>query len=386
MKIGICAGEPSGDNLGADLINSLKKIFPDASFTGIAGPKMQAAGCESLFPMETLSVMGVAEVIPKLPAILSIRRKLIQHFIQNPPDVFIGIDSPDFMLAVEKALKKRGVKTVHYVSPTVWAWREKRVLSIKKSTDLMLCVFPFEPAVYAKYGMKAEFIGHPAAERFRAHEIPQHEATTITLMPGSRSMEIKYLAPIFYKVAQALWEKDPSLRFLLPAVKPAFKGQLEYIYQEQQQSFPLKIMVGNSRECMEKGDLVLCSSGTTTLEAMFLKKPMVVAYKMSSFNWWLAQRLVKVKYIAIPNLLADKLLVPEFIQEDANINNLTQAVEHWIRMTDRELYCDKLYQPYCEQLTQHASEKAAHAILQLIRAQGQDNNGKGYCTTTHHGG
>jgi lipid-A-disaccharide synthase len=315
--------------------------------------------------------MGVAEVIPKLIPILKIRKKLIQYLLQNPPDVFIGIDSPDFTLGVEKALKKRGIKTVHYVSPTVWAWREKRVLSIKKSTDLMLCVFPFEPAVYAKYRMDAVFIGHPAAERFKNPPQPPFEkggpGRILTLMPGSRSMELKHLAPIFFAAAQQLYDKNPQLTFLLPVVKPAFKPQLQALYQELNLSFPLSISIGNSRECMERADVILCASGTTTLEAMFLKKPMVVAYKMTAFNWWLAQRLVNVKYIAIPNLLADKKIVPEFVQYDANVHNLAQAVELWLNRADRADYCDKLYGPYCEQLSQNASEKAADAITDLIR-------------------
>jgi lipid-A-disaccharide synthase len=375
VKIALCAGEPSGDLLGADLIQSLKKRFPDATFTGIAGPHMQAAGCESLFPMEALSVMGVAEVIPKLIPILKIRKKLIQYLLQNPPDVFIGIDSPDFTLGVEKALKKHGIKTVHYVSPTVWAWREKRVLSIKKSTDLMLCVFPFEPAVYAKYGMDAVFIGHPAAERFHSviasaqREAIQQTNKVITLMPGSRSMELKHLVPVFFAAAQQLYNNNPKLTFLLPVVKPAFKPQLETLYQELNLSFPLSISIGNSRECMERADVILCASGTTTLEAMFLKKPMVVAYKMTAFNWWLAQRLVKVKYIAIPNLLADKKIVPEFVQDDATVHNLAEAVELWLNRADRADYCDKLYGPYCEQLSQNASEKAADAITELLASE-----------------
>lgn len=376
MHIAICAGEPSGDALGADLIKALKKIYPDATFTGIAGSHMQAQGCQSLFPMETLSVMGVAEVIPKLPAILSVRKKLIKHFIQNPPDVFIGIDSPDFMLPVEKVLKKKGIKTVHYVSPTVWAWREKRVLGIKKSTDLMLCVFPFETAVYEKYGATAHFIGHPAAERFRGAKTlpptPLHDAT-ITLMPGSRSMELKHLAPTFFAVAEQLHAKHPKLKFILPVVKPAYKEQLESLYKALNMTFPLTITIGNSRDCMEAGDVILCASGTTTLEAMFLNKPMVVAYKMSAFNWWLAQRLVRVKYLAIPNLLANKPLVPEFVQHDASVENLTKAVEHWLNLPDRVAHCQALYQPYAQQLAQNASEKAAEAIKDLLW-QGTLNN------------
>lgn len=376
MEIAICAGEPSGDLLGADLITALLEIYPDATFTGIAGPKMQAAGCTSLFPMETLSVMGVAEVLPKLPQILSVRKKLIQHFIKNPPDLFIGIDSPDFTLGVEKAMKKIGVKTVHYVSPTVWAWREKRVLSIKKSTDLMLCVLPFETAVYEKYGMKAKFIGHPAAERLYNQTL--HPAMgsddsdkigselTIALMPGSRSMEIKYLAPLFLSVAQQLSDKHPNLKFVLPAVNYKIKDQLVPLIEEMAAKISLIMTVGGSERAMQTSDIVLCTSGTTTLEAMLLNKPMVVAYKMSAFNWWLAQRLVDVKYIAIPNLLAGEQMVPEFVQEDANIYNLSQSVESLINNPDRASIATQRYQPYCEQLAQNASQQAAMAIKDLL--------------------
>lgn len=375
MHIALCAGEPSGDALGADLIQALKRIYPGATFSGVAGPRMQSQGCESLFPMETLSVMGVAEVIPKLPAILSLRKKLIAHFVKNPPDVFIGIDSPDFNLGVEKALKKRGIKTVHYVSPTVWAWREKRVLGIKKSTDLMLCVFPFEPSVYEKYEAKAKFIGHPAAERFanpsqrdrlRADLHLSPDDLLITLMPGSRSMEIKHLAPTFFAVAQALSLEYPRLRFILPMAKPGFRTVLEKLYQDLQLSFPLTLLEGQSREAMEAGDLVLCTSGTTTLEAMFLNKPMVVAYRMTAFNWWLAQLLVKVNYIAIPNLLANQKIVPEFVQHDATLDNLMQAMRDWLNKPDRAAECKALYAPYCRALAQDASQQAAEAIRELL--------------------
>jgi lipid-A-disaccharide synthase len=375
MHIALCAGEPSGDALGADLIQALKGIYPGATFSGIAGSRMQAEGCESLFPMETLSVMGVAEVIPKLPAILSLRKKLIAHFLANPPDVFIGIDAPDFNLGVEKALKKGGIKTVHYVSPTVWAWREKRVLGIKKSTDLMLCVFPFEPAVYEKYKATAKFIGHPAAERFatasardslRAELNLGPDDLLITLMPGSRSMEIKHLAPTFLAVAQALSVEYPRCQFILPLAKPEFRAALEQIIQDHKFRLPLTLTEGHSREAMEAGDLVLCTSGTTTLEAMFLNKPMVVAYRMNAFNWWLAQRLVKVKYIAIPNLVADQPLVPEFVQDQATVENLLQAMRGWLENPNRAAECKSRYAPYCNQLRQDASQQAAEAIRELL--------------------
>jgi lipid-A-disaccharide synthase len=336
---------------------------------------MQAVGCKSLFPMETLSVMGIAEVLPKLPAILSVRKKLLEYFVKNPPDVFIGIDAPDFNLPVEKSLKKRGIKTVHYVSPTVWAWREKRVLSIQKSTDLMLCLFPFEPAVYEKYGMKASFIGHPAAERLRlstAHNPMRaqlgykQDDIVLAILPGSRSMEIKHLAPIFFAVAETLHQKYPNLRFVLPAVNHRIKDEIEAIYRQFPFTFGADILVGSSDLIIDAADIVLCTSGTTTLEAMILNKPMVVAYKMSGFNWWLAQHLVNVKYVALPNLLADKPMVPEFVQADANIYNLTQAVEKWITLPSRAEHCKLLYEPYNRQLAQNASEQAARAIVELI--------------------
>jgi lipid-A-disaccharide synthase len=375
LIIALVAGEPSGDALGADLIADLSKIYPGASFIGIAGPRMQAAGCQSLFPMETLSVMGIAEVLPKLPAILSVRKKLLDTLIPNPPDVFIGIDAPDFNLPVERALKKRGIKTVHYVSPTVWAWREKRVLSIKKSTDLMLCLFPFEPAVYEKYGMKAAFIGHPAAERLRLstadHAMRAQlgygpDDLVLAILPGSRSMEIKHLAPLFIAVADWLHQKYPTIKFVIPAVNERIKDEIVAIFRQLPFTFNADLLVGSSDRVMDAADIVLCTSGTTTLEAMILNKPMVVAYKMSRFNWWLAQRLVKVKYVALPNLLADKPMVPEYVQNDANIYNVTQAVEQWIAMPDRAEHCKALYEPYNRQLSQHASQQAAKAIAQLL--------------------
>lgn len=375
MIIAIVAGEASGDALGADLIADLAKIYPEARFVGIAGPRMQAAGCESLFPMETLSVMGIAEVLPKLPAILKLRSQLLKYLNIHRPDVFIGIDAPDFNLPVEKKLKQLGIKTVHYVSPTVWAWREKRVLSIQQSTDLMLCLFPFEPAVYEKYGMKAVFIGHPAAERLprctaqntlRTELGFKPDDLVLALMPGSRSMEIKHLSAMFFAVAESLSHKYAHLHFLLPTVNRKLKDQIQAIYEKSPVSFRLNILLGPSDFVMDASDIVLCSSGTSTLEAMILKKPMVVAYKMSGFNWWLAQLLVKVKYVALPNLLAQKRMVPEFIQQDANVYNLTQALEEWILNANRAKDCEALYAPYNRELACNASQEAAKAIEALL--------------------
>lgn len=375
MRIGICAGEQSGDVLGADLMSALKAIYPYATFEGVGGEHMTKLGCKNIFPMDVLSVMGVAEVLPKLPRILAGRRKLLQHFKNNPPDVFIGIDAPDFNLPVERILKKRGVKTVHYVSPTIWAWREKRVFTVKKAVDLMLCVLPFEIDFYKKHDVNAVFVGHPAAKKVDA--LPSADALKIrfklddskrivTLMPGSRQMEIKQLGLTCLQTAQTLFDDDKNLMFVLPAAKPGFKEQLENLYSAHNMNFPLEIIEGHSLEAMKVADLILATSGTTTLEACLLDKPMVVVYKMHPFNWWLAQKLVNIKAIALPNLLAGEKIVPEYLQEDATPAALADAMLEWLNKRDKVQALRAQYATIREQLTKPSGELAANAIKNLL--------------------
>jgi lipid-A-disaccharide synthase len=374
MKIAIVAGEASGDILGAGLITALKQHLPDAEFLGVAGPRMQAAGCQSLFPMETLSVMGLTEVLMHLPSILKARKHLIQTCLQQKPDIYIGIDAPDFNLGVAKKLKASGIKTVQYVSPSIWAWREGRIDTIKQATDLVLCLLPFEPAVYAKYQHPAKFVGHPladsipmvpeqAAARQQLDLLPS--ASYLALMPGSRAQEVKRLLPVFLQAAQLCRQQQPDLQFILPLAHEGLRSLLQP-YQNLLQQLQVKIIRGQSHEVLAAADVVLLASGTATLEAMLYKRPMVVAYRLSALSYYLAKRLVKLKYFSLPNLLAAQPLVTELLQDQAEPQALAQAVMKLF--TDKTNH-SKLVETFSElhrSLQQNASEQAAQAVMSLL--------------------
>lgn len=288
LRIGIVAGETSGDILGAGLIRALKQRYPQAEFEGIAGELMLAEGCRALYPLERLSVMGLVEVLGRLPELLRARKRLIQHFIDNPPDVFIGIDAPDFTLGMERALKAAGIPTVHYVSPSVWAWKRKRIFKIKQSTDLLLTLFPFEAEVYKPTGQNLRFVGHPLADVIPAQLDMQAvqrqfrpEATRelVALLPGSRGSEIKYLARPFLETARWLQQQRPDIAFILPAANRRRYEQLEQLINTEFADLQLTLVLQQSREVMAAADAILIASGTATLEACLLQKPMVVAYR-----------------------------------------------------------------------------------------------------------
>lgn len=376
MRIGICVGEQSGDMLAAELIKAIKRKHPAAEFIGIAGPQMLEQGCEALFPVSDLSVMGVAEVVPKIPKILRIRKKLTQYFLQNPPDVFIGVDAPDFNLPLERKLKNAGIKTVHYVSPTVWAWREGRVHGIKKSTDLMLCLFPFELPIYQQYKVPAVYVGHPAADKLptlsnrsemRVQLGYDEKAKVVALLPGSRKMEIERMGKIFLDAAHYIHKKDPSVQFVLPLAKPELRDQFKTIQQNSHYTFSLKILDGQAYDAIRASDVVLVTSGTATLETFLLNRPMVVVYKMSALNWFLVKLLIKVKYIALPNILANAPLVPELLQHEANEETCGRAVLDWLNYPDKVSELKKRYKPLQVQLQRNAAERAAEALLKLVQ-------------------
>jgi lipid-A-disaccharide synthase len=293
LRIGLLAGESSGDILGSRLIIALKKQFGDVQFEGIGGPLMEAQGLESLFPMERLSVMGFIEPLKRLPELLRIRGSLYRHFRDNPPDIFIGIDSPDFTLHLEQKLRKVGITTAHLVSPSVWAWRKRRIRKIKRAVDLMLCLFPFETDVYREHGVPVAFVGHPLADEIPMR-VEQADARSalglpvsgklLALLPGSRGGEVRLLAPLFLQTAQRLKLHDSQLSFVMPAANDVRYGELENLLV----SYPeleVSLVKGRSREVMAAADAVLLASGTATLEAMLLKRPMVIAYRMAAFSW-----------------------------------------------------------------------------------------------------
>ncbi|HSN19021.1 MAG TPA: lipid-A-disaccharide synthase, partial [Gammaproteobacteria bacterium] len=347
MRIGIVAGESSGDILGAGLIQAIKRRHPDAEFEGVAGPRMQAAGCKALYPAETLSVMGLAEVLRHLPRLLKVRADLKRHFIANPPDVFVGIDSPDFNLGLEEALRRHGVPTVHYVSPSIWAWRSKRVFKVGRAADLTLALLPFEPPLYDRHGFKATFVGHPLADaipqqpdrhalREELH-LPQ-DKQVLALLPGSRYSEVQRLGPLFLRTAAWLNEKLPELHFVIPAATPELNQLLKRQIRSNEPDLAVTLVQGHSHEALGAADAVLLASGTAALEAMLFKCPMVVAYRVSTITNAIIRGfgLLKIRHVSLPNLLAEKELVPEFLQYNATPEKLGPAVLRLL--TDRSAW------------------------------------------------
>jgi len=384
VRIGIVAGEVSGDLLGRGLIDAIKERHPDVIIEGIGGPLMKQAGCHSLFPMERLSVMGVVEVLGRLRELFAIRASLVDHFTRNPPDFFIGIDAPDFNIGLEYKLKQLGIPTIHYVSPSVWAWRRHRVHKIARSVDLMLTLFPFEAQFYKESGVPVAFVGHPLADQiaqtpdqFAARKVlllPQ-EGRIIALLPGSRSGEVNRLAKPFLEAAQLCLQQQPDLHFVVPLVSTKIKNIFERIVKEGGYShLPLILYEGNARQVMLAADAILLASGTATLEAMLLKKPMVVAYRVATITYWIVRFLVKIPYFSLPNLLANKPLVEEFFQEAVTAQKLSSAL---LRSLDSERSSVKemkhVFAEIHKDLRQNASQRAAEAVLSLSqKRQGKE--------------
>ncbi len=375
LRIGIVAGEASGDILGAGLIQSIKQRYPQAVFEGIAGPLMQAAGCRTLFPMEELSVMGLVEVLRHLPRLLGIRRDLIAHFHANPPDLFIGVDAPDFNFGVEAALRRHGVPTVHYVSPSVWAWREYRVKKIARSTDLMLTLFPFEVDFYRRHRVPAVFVGHPLADLIgdaidrqglrRELGLPE-AATVVALLPGSRRSEVARLITPFLAAAVWLRQRRPEMHFVIPAANAGLRDMITAALGALPSDFPVTVVDGRSRDAMGAADAVLLASGTATLEALMLKRPMVVAYRLARLTYWLAKRLMKSSYYSLPNYLAGRAVVPEITQDEVTGERLGQAMLDQLD-SRRGQELTALFTDIHHTLRRDASHEAARAVLELIQ-------------------
>ncbi|RFA28253.1 lipid-A-disaccharide synthase [Alkalilimnicola ehrlichii] len=375
MRIAVVAGELSGDLLGAGLIRALKRRYPDAHFEGIGGPGMASQGFDSLYPLETLSVMGLTEVLAHLPRLLKLRRSLIERWKAEPPDVFIGIDAPDFNLGLEEQLRQAGIKTVHYVSPTVWAWRQGRIRKIKRAVDLMLTVFPFEADFYRQHDVPVRFVGHTAADRFPLeHDVERARGKlaiegndpVIAILPGSRVSEVSRLGPVFAEAASRLAERFPAARFIAPMateqVGTLFAKQLAQLNLTDR----VRCLKGRSELAMGAADVVLSASGTATLEAMLLKRPTVVGYIVSPVSYWLFRMMIKVDRIAMPNLLAGEELMPEFIQGRATPVALAEAVAALLNNPDnaaaRRARCLEIH----KELRQQADEAAAEAIAECL--------------------
>ena len=376
--IAIIAGEASGDILGAGLIRSLRKRYPHARFVGIGGDEMIAEGFHSLVPMERLSVMGLVEVLGRIRELFRIRGRLYEYFFANRPDVVIGIDSPDFTLAIERRCREAGIPSVHYVSPSVWAWRQKRIFKIAKSVDLMLTLFPFEARFYEEHQVPVAFVGHPLADRIAME--PDTRAAreslgldtdkpVLAVLPGSRGGEVERLGTLFLQTSRWLQSRKPDLQLVIPCVNREREKQVQALVDALEVQLPVTLVRGRSREVMAASDVVLLASGTATLEAMLLKKPMVVGYRLSNLSYKLLSKLVKVPWVALPNLLARDSLVPELLQDDATPEALGAAV---LERLDNEAERERLKQAFTElheTLRQDADEKAAQAITQLLEAR-----------------
>jgi lipid-A-disaccharide synthase len=374
IHIGIVAGEASGDLLGASLIRRLREHFPQLRISGVGGDSMISEGMESLYEIERLSVMGFVEPLKRLPELLKMRRKLVRHFCRAKVDVFIGIDSPDFNLGIAKRLHGEGLKTVQYVSPSVWAWRQGRVKGIRKSIDLMLTLFPFESQFYEREGVPVKFVGHPLASDIS--QAPDKESASeslglvpskqrVALLPGSRLGEIEMMWPVFAETIERLVALKPELEFIVPAAnKPIYDILAEKVGPG------IQLLLGQARTAVSASDAVLLASGTSTLEVMLLNRPMVVAYRLGQTTYQIARHLVRTPFISIPNLLAGKALVPEYIQKDAKPKALASSLIELLDDADVANQQLQAFQALKAQLERDSSVQAARAISDLLHSRG----------------
>ncbi|MDM9615741.1 lipid-A-disaccharide synthase [Kosakonia cowanii] len=376
LTIALVAGETSGDILGAGLIRALRARVPNARFVGVAGPRMQAEGCEAWYEMEELAVMGIVEVLGRLRRLLHIRADLTRRFSELQPDVFVGIDAPDFNITLEGNLKKRGIKTIHYVSPSVWAWRQKRVFKIGKATDLVLAFLPFEKAFYDRFNVPCRFIGHTMADAMpldpdknaaRAHLGISPQARCLALLPGSRGAEVEMLSADFLRTAQLLRERYPELEVVVPLVNAKRREQFEQIKAQVAPDLTVHLLDGQAREAMIASDAALLASGTAALECMLAKCPMVVGYRMKPFTFWLAKRLVKTPYVSLPNLLAGREVVKELLQEECQPQALAAALEPLLANSETRHEMHDLFRELHQHIRCNADEQAADAVLELAK-------------------
>ena len=371
----IVAGEASGDILGANLIEHLKTRFPDAVFEGIGGPLMIEKGFNSLFSMERLSVMGLVEVLGRLRELLGIRKTILNHCLECDVTAFIGIDSPDFNLPLARKLRSNGIKTIHYVSPSVWAWRQKRIFKIKESVDLMLTLFPFELDIYKTHNIPAVCVGHTLADEVAFHSNKEEARERLGLaisgdwfavLPGSRGGEVSRLMPVFAETMKVIQQQVSTAQFIIPAANSERRAQIEAILADV--NVQATIVDGQSRDVMAAGEAILLASGTAALEAMLVKRPMVVAYRFTKLTYAIMKRMIKVPYVSLPNLLAKKSLVPELIQDEASPEKLAKALLHEWKRFEEEPQIENTFMDLHEMLRKNAGEAAASAIAQEIQS------------------
>jgi lipid-A-disaccharide synthase len=376
-NIAIVAGETSGDILGAGLIRSLKQAYPEANFWGVGGDKMAEEGFQTLYPMDRLSVMGIFEPLKRLPELLKMRRAIIDQCLLKKPDIFVGIDSPDFNLAIEQKLKNNHIKTIHYVGPSVWAWRQNRIHKIKSATDLVLLLFPFEKFIYEKYNVNYECVGHLAAQQIPL-EINKYEYREklglgesdiiVAILPGSRDSVIKYHTKLFAQSAlklNALWAKRHKNKIIYVTSMPS-EQKLALFKKSWPKDLEIKCFVNQSRDVLGAADTALLASGTVSLEAMLMKTPMVVAYKMSALAYFIAKLLVKTKYIALPNLIAQEEIVPEMIQDKAKPNLIAEKMLRFlVDLGYRDVIEDKFTEMH-KYILKDTHHLAASAVLDVL--------------------
>ena len=369
----IVVGEHSGDTLGAGLMQQLLITYPNAKFVGIGGPKMLALGFDSLFDMDELSVMGIFEVLGRIRRLLHIRKSLTQYFSSHKPSVFIGIDAPDFNITLEARLKAQAIKTVHYVSPSVWAWREKRVFNIAKATNMVLSLLPFEKAFYDKYQVPCTFVGHPLADDIPMISDKQEARNALgladsgkilALMPGSRGGELSRLVAPFLQTATQLLENNKDLRFVVPMISEKRAQQFKALQDKIAPQLSINVIVGKTQQVMAASDCLLMASGTVSLEAALVKRPMVICYKFSPLTYHLFKGFVKLKWFSLPNLLANRTLVPELLQNQVTADNILPLVNDRLYQDQSEL--DHAFTKIHLTLKQNASQQAAKAVIDLL--------------------
>ena len=378
MRIGIVAAEPSGDTLAAGLMQAVRRIHPEVMFEGIGGPRMLEQGMHTWYPMEKLSVMGLVEVLRHLPELWGTRRELARRWRQAPPDLFIGVDAPDFNLGLETSLRKQGVITVHYVCPSVWAWREKRVRKIRQAADLVLSIFPFEKDFLAGHGIKASYVGHPLAQTFplpadkassRAALSLTAEQPVLALLPGSRSSEVQYLSRPFLLTALECSRQLPGLRILVPLVNDKTRRQFQAQLEEYAPELDVTILGANARLALTAADAALIASGTATFEGLLCECPMVVGYKLHWLSYRLIKglKLMKIEHVAMANLLSGEVLAPEFIQQACEPEQLTPAVMKLFQQPQLIAPIRQHYRQIHQSLVMDTNQRAARAVLSLCR-------------------
>lgn len=374
LRIGIVVGEPSGDELGAGLVEALKQQHPNVEVEGIVGPRVMAAGGRAIFPMSKLTVMGISEVLLEYPELASIRNRLKHHFLDKTPDVFIGIDAPDFNLKLEEELRLAGIRTVHYVSPSVWAWRHNRVKQVSRSADLLLTLFPFEASFYSNVELDIECVGHPLADSIpvtmdsaitrKELGVPM-DKKVVAVMPGSRKNELSRLSTPFIETAATCYERDKDLIFISSLLDDESRQFLEKQIKEIAPQVPFKVFCNRSRDVLQASDAALLASGTITLETMLLKKPMVVAYKMSPFTYYALRLLISTRWASLPNILAQDTLVPEFFQSDVTASKLAPALHYCLYDMEYRNYLIDRFSAMHSAMRLGSSSRAAKSILRL---------------------